>query len=234
MSKVTDNIRGLLARIEKKALTCGRDPSTVRLVAVTKQVSTEEIREAFGAGQVIFGENYAQDLRDKSQALGDLPIEWHFIGHLQKNKAKYVVSTARCVQTIDGIEIATALSEQYKKRVGETSQKLECLIEVNAGGELSKSGVSPDDVPALAESVSKIENLKLTGLMSIPPFYNDPEKSRPHFRAMKDLLDRLNAEGKINSKLTELSMGMSGDFEVAIEEGATLLRIGTAIFGERI
>lgn len=233
MSEIANNLKNILARMEKAARACGRDPSSIKLIAVTKQVSAEEIREAFMAGQIIFGESYAQELRDKTQLLADLPIEWHFIGHLQKNKAKYVAPTVKCVHSIDSIELATAISEQYKKRAAAT-ERLECMIEVNVAGELSKSGVAPESVPALAEAIAKIENLKLTGLMSIPPFYDKPEKSRPYFRALKTLADEVNKSEKLSEKLTELSMGMSGDFEVAIEEGATLIRVGTALFGERI
>ncbi len=240
MSEIANNLNFIRNRIRDAALKCGRDPSSVKLIAVSKQVPPELIREAFKAGQTIFGENYAQDLRDKAKALSDIPIDWHFIGHLQKNKAKYVAPVCSCVETIDSREIAEAISQQFERRLAsssskaETSKRLNCLIEVNVAGEMSKSGAAPESVLNIAKHVATLSNLSLRGLMAIPPYYDEPEKSRPYFRRLSEILNTLNRELNLSEPLTEISMGMSGDFEVAIEEGATYVRVGTAIFGDRV
>lgn len=210
------SVRDAIAAACKKA---GRDPSTVRLVAVSKFHPPEAIREAWEAGQRDFGENYAQHLRDKMAALSDLqPIRWHAIGHLQTNKARYVAGKA-LVHTLDRIELA----EELVRRAG---GPVECLVEVNVADEPQKSGVSPRDLPERLEELRRVEGIVLRGLMCIPPAAEDPEASRPWFRRLRALRDELLPGG-------ELSMGMSHDFAVAIEEGATMVRIGTAIFGPR-
>jgi PLP dependent protein len=225
MSKIRQNLESVRNRIASAAARCSRAPASIALVAVSKTQSTQAIREAFEAGQRLFGENYAQELRDKAEELKALPIAWHFIGHLQRNKAKYVAPVAACVETVDSVELAQALA-------GRAPGKLRLLIEVNVGGEASKSGVAPEEVAELARGITAIGTLELAGLMIIPPYDPDPEKGRPYFRKLRLLRDRLVPELGADC-LRELSMGMSHDLEVAIEEGATIVRIGTAIFGGR-
>ena len=225
MSKIRQNLESVKNRIAAAAARCRRDPASVTLVAVSKTQSATAIREAFEAGQTIFGENYAQELRDKAEELKGLGIAWHFIGHLQRNKAKYVAPVVACMESIDSLELAQALAQRAPAR-------LRCLIEVNVAGEASKSGVPPGGVLELARGLATIPELDLAGLMIIPPYDPDPEQSRPYFRKLRELRDRLIPElGE--ERLRELSMGMSHDVEAAIEEGATIVRVGTAIFGER-
>jgi len=209
-----------LARVrERIAAACsraGRDPASVRLVAVSKTKPVELLRAAQAAGQAIFGENYAQDLREKADALPG--VEWHFIGALQTNKAKLVVGRAALIHTCDRIALARELS----KRAQSAGLTQRVLLEVNVGREPQKAGALPEDVPALLEKVRALPSLAPLGLMCIPPAEGVP---RAHFRSLRQLGQGLG--------LTELSMGMSADYEIAIEEGATLVRVGTAIFGER-
>jgi len=224
MQDIAGNLKEVERRIAAAAIRCKRDPSSIRLLCVSKTHPAGAIRAAYEAGARLFGENYAQELRDKASELSDLSISWHFIGHLQKNKAKYVAPVAACVETVDSVEIAEALSRR-------TPGKMRCMIEVNVAGELSKSGVPPENATQLARSVAAIEDVELMGFMTIPPYDEDPEKGRPFFRRLKAIRD--DAAKKLGTRLPELSMGMSHDLEVAIEEGATIVRVGTAIFGER-
>lgn len=210
-----DDVRARIARAEAR---CGR-AGAVKLIAVSKTQPASAIREAFEAGQRAFGENYVQELVAKARELTDLEIEWHFIGHLQRNKVKDVVSVAHVIHTID----REALAAEISKRA---SADQRVLLEVNVASEPQKSGVEPSSLGALADAVRALPNLSLEGVMAVPPAADDAEATRPHFRE----LARLAAELAIGP---ELSMGMSGDFEVAIEEGATLVRVGTSIFGPR-
>jgi pyridoxal phosphate enzyme (YggS family) len=203
-------------RIAAACARSGRDPASVRLVAVSKTKPVEMLRAAQAAGQAIFGENYAQDLREKADALPG--VEWHFIGALQTNKAKLVVGRAALIHTCDRVALAQELSKRAKS-AGITQR---VLLEVNVGREPQKAGVLPEDVPALLEKILALPSLAPLGLMCIPPAEGDPRK---HFRSLRQLGQGLG--------LPELSMGMSADYEIAIEEGATLVRVGTAIFGER-
>ncbi|MFY3746285.1 YggS family pyridoxal phosphate-dependent enzyme [Anaeromyxobacter sp. Red801] len=194
-------------------------PAGVTLVAVSKTQPPEAIREAYAAGQRDFGENYAQEWRAKADALADLPgLRWHFIGGLQTNKAKYLAGRVALVHAVDREELAAELS----RRFGQKGATARVLLEVNVGGEASKEGCPPDRVEALAAAVRALPSIELAGLMCIPPPADDP---RPHFRALRALRDRFG--------LRELSMGMSADWRIAVEEGATLVRVGTAIFGAR-
>jgi pyridoxal phosphate enzyme (YggS family) len=194
----------------------GRDPVSVRLIAVGKTKPIELLREAQAAGQTIFGENYAQELREKADALPG--AEWHFIGALQTNKAKLVVGRVALVHTCDRV----ALTQELSKRAKSAGLTQRVLLEVNVGREPQKAGVLPEDAPALLDQVRALPALACEGLMCIPPAEGDP---RAHFRSLRQLAERLG--------LRELSMGMTADYEAAIEEGATLVRVGTAIFGER-
>ena len=213
---VASGLASVRGRIAAACSRAGRDPATVRLVAVTKTKPVEMLRQAFAAGQKTFGENYAQELREKAEALPG--AEWHFIGALQTNKAKLVVGRASLVHTCDRLALAQELSKRAK--AGGLTQRV--LLEVNVGREPQKAGAMPDQVAQLLEQVRALPALSCEGLMCIPPMDGDP---RPHFRALRELARALG--------LAQLSMGMTADYEIAIEEGATLVRIGTAIFGER-
>ncbi|WP_232380039.1 YggS family pyridoxal phosphate-dependent enzyme [Polyangium fumosum] len=225
-STISARLAAVRARIDEAAIRAGRSPRAVRLVAVSKTKPPEAIRAAYAAGQRDFGENYVQELVQKATALADLPeLRLHFIGALQRNKAKLAASVAAVIQTVDREELATELD----RRAGALGRKLDVLLEVNVGGEESKAGCAPEALPALLEAARRAEHLRVVGLMAIPPFLDDPEAVRPFFARLRALRDTLEAP----ALLPELSMGMSHDFHVAIEEGATIVRVGTAIFGAR-
>jgi hypothetical protein len=212
-------------RIEAVAARVGR-PGGVRLLAVSKTKPPEDIRAAYAAGQRLFGENYAQELAQKAEALADLrDVEWHFIGRLQRNKAKQIVQVAASVHTVDRAELAVELG----KRAAAAGKRVRVLVEVNVSGEASKGGCTPDEAGAVLDAVRAAPSLEAVGLMTIPPETEDPEGARPFFAALRALRDRHGGP----SVLPELSMGMTHDFAVAIEEGATIVRVGTAIFGAR-
>lgn len=229
MPTIAENLHHIQKRIDAACKRAGRDPASVQLVAVSKKKPEALIVEAYQAGQRCFGENYAQELRDKAKALAGYDIDWHFIGRLQKNKAKYVAPVAAMAETIDSPDTALALAAKLPAG----APALPCLIEVNIGGEGSKSGVPLESVLPLARELIAMERIALKGLMTIPPFQDDPEQSRPFFRELRVMSDRLGKELGLAAPLQELSMGMSHDFEIAIEESATIVRVGTAIFGER-
>ena len=214
--EVAGGLARVRERIAKACARAGRDPASVRLIAVSKTKPLELIRQAAAAGQTIFAENYAQELREKADALP--AVEWHFVGALQTNKAKLVVGRAALIHTCDRLALAQELSKRAKALA--VTQRV--LLEVNVGREPQKAGALPEDAPALLEQVRALPALSCEGLMCIPPAEGDPG---PHFRALRQLGQALG--------LRELSMGMSADYESAIEEGATLVRVGTAIFGER-
>lgn len=226
MDSIADNLQSVKKRIHAAAISAGRDPTAITLVAVSKTKPTSMIREAYEAGQRAFGENYAQEMADKANELADLDIAWHFIGHLQRNKAKLVAPVARYMETVDSLKIAEVLNSR-------AGTPIDVLIEINIGEEGSKSGVNESEVPSLLQGMSAFDKLEPRGLMIIPPYLPDPEASRLHFKRAREIMARLNADNVVGYPLTELSMGMSHDFEVAIEEGATIVRVGTAIFGER-
>lgn len=215
---LAENLASVHARIESAARAAGRDPASVRLLAVSKRQPVEAIHEAYALGQRDFGENYVQELVAKADATRGLPaIRFHLIGHLQTNKVKSVVAAGASVQTVDSIRLAEALSRA-------TTRAVDVHLQVNVAGEEQKSGCSPSELPALVAAVRALPGLALRGLMTVPPA-GEPEDARPHFRALRELA---SAHG-----LTDLSMGMTSDLEVAVSEGATVVRVGTAIFGER-
>jgi len=216
-------------RIQTAARACGRNPGTIRLVVVSKTVPTERVRQAIQTSATILGENYIQEARTKFNDLATTPVSWHFIGHLQSNKAKYAVRLFDLIHSVDTLKLARELDKQSRK----INKIQEILIQVNISEEASKSGVNVKDTLTLLKDISRLENLSVKGLMTMPPYFNAPEKVRPYFAALRNLRDRLEQQGLLNVGLNELSMGMTGDFEVAIQEGATLVRIGTAIFGDR-
>jgi pyridoxal phosphate enzyme (YggS family) len=229
MTTIAENLAGIRTRIQAACARSGRDPIPVRLLGVTKTVSLERIREAVTAGVSLLGENYVQEARHKVAALADLPASWHFIGHLQSNKAKVAVELFDWIHTLDRNSLAQALNREAQKR----GHPIPVLLQVNMGGEDSKSGLAPDRVLDFFLTLTALDGLKLRGLMTLPPFFEDPEHARPYFRQLAMLMEQMRQEAPHPEDLTELSMGMSHDFEVAIEEGATLVRIGTALFGER-
>jgi PLP dependent protein len=225
---IADNLARIQERINQAALRCGRQPEEIRLVAVSKTVPAERIREAASAGVALLGENYIQEARKKIALFGT-HMEWHFIGHLQSNKAKLAVELFSMIHSVDRMTLA----EELNKEAGKRNKIQPVLIQVNISGEETKSGIDAAGTRHFVQQAAQLPHLSVQGLMTMPPWFEDPEDARPYFSALRKLRDELTGEKIPNVSLTELSMGMSGDFEVAIEEGATLVRIGTAIFGER-
>jgi pyridoxal phosphate enzyme (YggS family) len=216
-------------RIERAAVASGRRPDEIRLVAVSKTMPTEAVRTAIEAGARILGENYIQEAKAKIETLIDHDVDWHFIGHLQSNKAKYAVRLFDLIHSVDSPKLARELNRQAAK----TGKIQQILVQVNVAKEDAKSGVHAEDLMALVGVISELPNLSLKGLMTMPPYFNAPEKVRPFFAELRRLSERVAQSRVANVAMQELSMGMTGDFEAAIAEGATLVRVGTAIFGER-
>ncbi|MDH3392495.1 MAG: YggS family pyridoxal phosphate-dependent enzyme [Desulfobulbaceae bacterium] len=230
MTTIAENLQGIRDRINAAALRAGRDPAAVRLVAVSKRVPLERLQEAVAAGQLVFGENYLQEADLKIKALGG-GVEWHFIGHLQSNKAKLASTLFDAVETVDRLKLATALDRHL---AGE-GKRMPVLLQVNIGREVQKSGVLPEDAEALLRQVNDLPNLAVRGLMAMPPYFENCEDVRPFFRQLRQMADAFVDQGLLGQHgPLEVSMGMSGDYEVAVEEGATLVRVGTALFGERL
>ena len=228
-SAIAHNLAEVRSRIADAATSVGRDPSSVRLVAVSKTFPINAIREAFAAGQRDFGENKVQEGLQKSSTSADLSIRWHLLGHLQTNKARKAVSAFAMIQGVDSLE----LLQKLDRAAEESGRKPELLIQVDLAGEATKYGARPDEVPRLFEAAGACRAARVVGLMTLPPIPDTPEDARPWFRRLRDLRDEWLASGVPAPMLRELSMGMSGDFEVAIQEGATMVRVGTAIFGSR-
>jgi pyridoxal phosphate enzyme (YggS family) len=201
----------------------------VRLVAVSKTKPAKLVREAIDAGATTFGENYIQEAREKIAALADLGVSWHFIGHLQTNKAKYAVRLFDLIHSVDSLKVAKALNKQAAKN----DIRQDILVQVNISGEATKSGIETDECVKLVEAVAGLKHLCLKGLMTMPPYFDRPEKARPFFTALRELRDHIRRAAIPGVTMDELSMGMTGDFEAAIQEGSTMVRIGTALFGER-
>lgn len=216
-------------RIKETADACKRPVASIRMVAVSKTMPAEVVREAIEAGVTDLGENYIQEAKEKINALATYPVTWHYIGHLQSNKAKYAVRLFDLIHSVDSLKLAKELDKYAKK-----NDKIQTiLIQVNVAREDSKSGVYLEDSVRLLREVSRLENISVKGLMTMPPYFNAPEKVRPFFAALREFRDQIKKEAIPNISMDELSMGMTGDFETAIEEGATMVRIGTAIFGDR-
>jgi hypothetical protein len=229
IANIGENIARLEERITAACRRGGRRREDVRLVAVSKTHPPELIRAAFAAGLREFGENRVQEAKAKRPALDDLGATWHLIGHLQSNKARLARELFDWVHSVDSLHLA----EKLAQAAAPNGTRLPVLVEVNLGEETSKAGVRAGEVAALAEQIAPLAALDLRGLMVIPPFREDPEEVRPFFRQLRDLARDIEARNLPNVSMRELSMGMSHDFEVAIEEGATIVRVGTAIFGER-
>ena len=222
-------LESVLTRIKQAAASCKRPAESIRLVAVSKTMPVDVVKEAIDAGVTDLGENYIQEARDKFNALATYPASWHFIGHLQSNKAKYAVRMFDLIHSVDSLKLAKELNK-YAQKIDKVQS---ILIQINVAKEDTKSGIYVEDTLQLVNNISKLEHLCVKGLMTMPPYFNAPEKVRPFFKALRELRDQIRAEGIPAISMDELSMGMTGDFEAAIQEGATLVRIGTAIFGER-
>ena len=233
---IADRLTETRARLMAAARSAGRDPSSVRLVAVSKTFPIESIREAFDAGQRDFGENRVQEALQKVELAlqkiegsADQSIRWHLLGHLQTNKARKAALAFTVIQSVDSVELIQKLDQA----AADTGHAPDLLIQVDLAGEATKYGATPAEVPRLLEAAAACRAARVVGLMTLPPWPETPEDSRPWFRQLRDLRDQWQASGVPASMLRELSMGMSGDFEVAIQEGATMVRVGTAIFGSR-
>ena len=226
---ISDNIDAIREKISRACARAGRSSSDVTLIAVAKTFSASAVREAVDAGVADIGENYVQELLGKRRDLSASEVRWHFIGHLQSNKVKNVAGWVHMIHAVD----SAALAIEIDRRASKAGRVIECLLEVNTTGEGTKFGVAPGDVTALVKSLAPCDNISLGGLMTIGPFLPDPEGSRPMFRRLRELKGEIGSLAQANVAMRHLSMGMTGDFEVAIDEGATLIRIGTAIFGPR-
>jgi PLP dependent protein len=236
MSSIKGNYLKVMEQIVKAAQRAGRDPSEVKLVVVSKTVESARIKEAIEAGVSILGENYVQEAQKKIEEIGRPActerfgegriVSWHFIGHLQSNKAKYAVSLFDMIHSLDSISLA----EELNRRAEKEGRTMNTMIEVNLSGETTKFGTEEEKTFDIARKVLNLKALSLMGLMTMPPYFDDPELSRPYYIRLRELKEKMIKEG---IPLRELSMGMSNDFEIAIEEGATFVRVGTAIFGER-
>ena len=224
------NLHDIRRKITATAIQCGRDPATIRLVAVSKKFPASHIQEAIRAGQLLFGENYIQEAAQKKTEIGDT-ASFHFIGHLQSNKAKLAAQIFEMIETIDRYKLAAALDKELKY----LDKTLDVLVQVNIGQEPQKSGILPQDTEELLKKLLLLSNLKVRGLMAIPPYSDNPEHTRPYFKALRLLAEEMQRKNYFSDNTrVELSMGMSSDYTVAIEEGATLVRIGTALFGNRL
>jgi PLP dependent protein len=229
---IADNLVRVRERIEAAVRRTGRNPEEVSLMAVTKTFPPERIREAYAAGLRLFGENRVQEFAGKAEAVRDLAgAEWHMIGHLQTNKTAKAAELFSAIDSVDSVRLAEKLDSAAENE----AKRLPVLIEVNVGGETAKSGVDPDsgELEEILQAAPHLSHLQVRGLMTIPPFSEDPQRSRPYFRRLRELRDQIAARQLPSVAMDVLSMGMSHDFEVAIEEGSTCVRIGTAIFGER-
>ncbi|MCC7202711.1 MAG: YggS family pyridoxal phosphate-dependent enzyme [Nitrospirae bacterium] len=225
---ISDNLHNVIERMAHAAGRAGRNPEDVVLIAASKGVGIDRLREGLSAGIRVLGESKVQEAMPKIQAIGK-GAEWHFIGHLQGNKVKYVVGEFTLIHSADSIELSEAINSRAEK----TGVIQKILIEVNVSGEKGKFGIMPEKVSAVTKAISAFHNVSLRGFMTIPPYSDNPEDARPYFRMLREIRDNVRNSGTCYGDCRELSMGMSGDFEVAIEEGATMVRIGTAIFGAR-
>lgn len=225
--KIAENLSTVMKRISIAAQSCGRDPQSISLVAATKSQSATAMCKALEAGVGIVGENYIQEAQGKFDILTDPSTRWHFIGRLQSNKAKYAVRIFELIHSVDSVKLAAELDKQ----AGKTGKVQQILVQVNISREPAKTGVGPEQTLELIRTIAAFPNIRVQGLMTMPPFFDAPELARPYFATLRQLRDKV--QHALGMPLKDLSMGMTGDFEVAIQEGATLVRIGTAIFGDR-
>lgn len=225
---VADNLKKIKENIAEACRKAGRDPGEVTLIAVSKTKPVELLREAYDAGARCFGENKVQEIMDKYPQL-PADIQWHMIGHLQRNKVKYIVDKVKMIHSVDSLRLAETIEQEASKR----GVQVPVLLEVNVAQEESKFGLKTDEVLPLAEAVSAFPHIKIQGLMTIAPYVDDPEENRGIFRQLKKLSVDIEAKNINNVTMSVLSMGMTGDYQVAVQEGATMVRVGTGIFGER-
>ena len=226
---IADRLTAVRSRIARAARSAGRDPSSIQLIAVSKTFPVDLVREAYIAGQRDFGENRVQEALQKIERAAEREIRWHLLGHLQTNKARKAGAAFATIQSVDSIELLRKLDHSAV----EAGTTPELLVQVEVAGEATKFGAPPADVPRFFEAAARLRAARVVGLMTLPPVPQTPEDARPWFRRLRDLRDGWLESGVPGSMLRELSMGMSGDFEVAIQEGATMVRVGTAIFGSR-
>lgn len=228
MSDIRSNIESVTQRISSAAVKVGRDPSEVLLLAISKTMPLQPIREAFGSGQLHFGENRVQEAREKIPELPE-EIVWHMVGHLQTNKAKYCPDLFKWIHSVDSVSLAREIAKRYREK----EKVCKALVQVSVSGEEAKFGCNPEETKKILSVLLEEDGVVPAGLMTMPPFDLDPETARPYFRTLRELRDALVSDGFPEENLRELSMGMTGDFEVAVQEGATIVRVGTAIFGPR-
>ena len=226
---VTENLKIVEEKIQSACRRAGRDRGEVTLIAVSKTKPVAMIREAMSAGIVTFGENKVQEIVEKQKEITE-PLNWHMIGHLQRNKVKQLVGRVSRIHPVDSLRLAEQIQNDFARQ----NEKIGILIEVNMAGEESKFGLAPEETEDVIRKIAAFPNIEVKGLMTIAPFVADPEENRLHFRNLRKLLVDINSKNIDNVNMNELSMGMTGDYEVAIEEGATFVRVGTGIFGERI
>jgi pyridoxal phosphate enzyme (YggS family) len=226
---IAGNLDRVRDRIARAAQSAGRDPSAIRLVAVSKTFPADFVRVAAEAGHRDFGENKVQEALDKIAACRELDLRWHFIGHLQSNKSRKAASQFACIHSID----SAALLSKVDDAAAESGVAPQLLVQVDLGGEATKHGAHPDEVPAIFAAASRCRAARVVGLMTLPPYSTDPEFARPYFRRLREMATELRPQAPDPAMLSELSMGMSHDLEVAVQEGATIVRVGTAIFGAR-
>lgn len=227
--QIQSNLKKIHDDIHAAAQKSGQDASRVTLIAVSKKKPPEMIQQAIDAGQKDFGENYIQEAMEKIDLLGRKSATWHFIGHLQSNKAKFAVKYFDLIHTVDKVKLAKEINRQAQK----TGKMQEILLQVNISQETTKSGAKENEIVDIAKQVCRFDNLHVSGLMCMPPFFDDPEDARIYFKRLKQISKDIEALNLPNTTMTHLSMGMSNDFPIAVEEGATLVRVGTAIFGAR-
>ncbi|MCL1842632.1 MAG: YggS family pyridoxal phosphate-dependent enzyme [Defluviitaleaceae bacterium] len=233
LDNIKENVAAVREAIAASAKKSGRNASEIKLIGVTKTVDETRIKELLAAGVEDIGENRVQDFLPKYDALGEIknsaPFNWHFIGHLQRNKVKFIVDKVDLIHSVDSLQLA----EEINKRAKQLNREINILAEINISGEASKFGIPPDQILKFAENLVNMRHLRLKGLMCVAPFVENPEENRVFFREMRKLIVDIQKKCLYDTKIVDLSMGMSGDFTVAIEEGATMIRIGTSLFGER-
>jgi len=225
---IKDNLEFVEKNIQNACDRAGRKRSEVTLIAVSKTKPVSDIRQAMDCGITVFGENKVQEIKDKTEEIKE-PLSWHMIGHLQANKVKYLPGRVCMIHSVDNVKLAREIEKQFAK----TDEKIDVLIEVNMAQEESKFGLSAEDTPEFVKKICELPHLNIRGLMTIAPYTEDPESNRQYFRGLNELKERINSMKLPGVSMDTLSMGMTGDYEVAIEEGATFVRVGTGIFGER-
>ena len=226
---ISVNLQSVRSRLDAAARRAGRDPSSIRLIAVSKMFGADRVRAAWSAGQQEFGENKVQEGLQKIDETADIPIRWHLIGHLQSNKAKKAAVRFHCIHSVDSVELLRKLDAA----AAEAGAAPDLLVQVDLAGESTKFGAAAEEAKRIVDATQALRSARMTGLMLIPPWNEDQEQTRPWFVRLRDLRDAWLSEGVPAASLAQLSMGMSHDFEAAIEEGATMVRVGTAIFGKR-